>query len=125
MGEYPEYKIIETYHKNIFHSFDIGVATLLGVYPAIVFEYLRTNISKLKSTGLSKYKNRTWLMESVEASLQAIPYMNHGEFWESLDELSSHGMILICRLSDFVDTSEAENHSLRWYALKDECRLES
>lgn len=123
MDLYDTAKIIRTYHKNIFHSFDVGVAVLLGLHPAIVFNYLKNRLTHIKSMGCEQYKDRTWLRENVWCSLDYLYYLNIQEFSEALDMLSQHEMILIARDHDFCKIPEDEDSDTIWYALTEEWRL--
>jgi hypothetical protein len=102
---------------GISHSFDIGIASELGMAAAVLYNHFFWWISENREEGLHFYEGRTWTFHSVKKMQKRMPYLSIQEIRTALDKLIKGGYLITGKFN-----SSNLNHTL-WYAFADESRI--
>lgn len=75
------------------HTFNVAVATKIGVNEAIVLAHIDYWIERNYRLGREQHNGKYWMFESVAAMAEYFPYFTERQVRYALQSLLNHGLI--------------------------------
>lgn len=98
------------------HSFNIHVATLIGVDESIILENICFWVEKNKANNKHFYDGETWTYNSVKAFTELFPYWSTRQIERILKSLEDQGLILVSNYNQSL------YDRTKWYALTEKSK---
>lgn len=76
------------------HSFDVRIAEIYGILPAIILNNLQFWIEKNKANDMNFYDGTYWTYNSIKAFKEMIPYASEKQIRTALNKLQEEGLIM-------------------------------
>ena len=93
------------------HSFDVDLATEIGVNAAIILEHFNFLIAKNAANKINHHAGRYWTCNSVSAFRRIYPYLTEYAIRTAIQRLTDEGLIMT------GEFSEDKRDRTIWYAL--------
>lgn len=78
----------------MYHSFDIHIAKNIGVYPAIILNYIYFWTEHNRANETNYFDGYYWTYNSIRAFEDLFPYLSKKQIRSSLEALISEGLII-------------------------------